>query len=135
MNWVFISYARADSEFVHELRAALVKGGHEVWLDADELAPSDEWLPSVERALEGARAVVFVASPQSLRSRECMHELRHAAAQGKRIVVLIRDGGEQATMLDELVGAESIDARNGGDFAALLLRLKGTSPQPLDNPP
>jgi hypothetical protein len=103
---IFVSYSRADLEFVQALRAALAGGGHDVWLDVDEIAPSDDWLASIERALEEATAVLFVVSPEALCSEICMHELRCAAAHGKRIVALVRDGVGDEALPDELAGAE-----------------------------
>lgn len=123
MTRTFVSYSRADSHFVRELRAALVEGGHEVWLDVDEIDPSDNWLASIDRALEDAAAVLFVVSPDSFRSEICMHELRRAAAHRKRIIALTRGGVDDEAVPDELAGAESIDVGNG--FAAVLLLLNG----------
>jgi TIR domain len=126
VNAIFVSYSRTDLSFVHELRSCLVKGGHEVWLDVDAIAPSDDWLASAERALEVAAAVLFVVSPESLRSESCMHELRHAADHGKRMIAVIRSGVADKLMPDELAESESIDALDRDDLAAVLQHLDRT---------
>jgi transcriptional regulator GlxA family with amidase domain len=120
---IFVSYAHADSRFAQELRVALVQNGHEVWLDADEIDPSVDWRVSVERALANAKAVVFVASTASLRSQECLHELRQAAAHGKRIVAITLPGVGKEPLPAELAGAPSIDAGDRTDLAAVIQRL------------
>jgi TIR domain len=126
VNAIFVSYAHADLSFVRELRSGLVKSGHEVWLDVDEIAPSDDWLASIERALENAEALVFVVSRESLRSESCMHELRLAAAHGKRIIALIRSCVEDKPMPDELAGSESIKAPCRNNLAVVLQHLDRT---------
>jgi hypothetical protein len=122
---IFVSYARADSRFVQELRAALVAEGHRVWLDVDELGPSEDWLASIERAVEEATSFLFVVSPESVRSEICLHELRHATAHGRRVVALIRAGVEDVPLPDELAAAESIRTGNRDEVAAAVARLGG----------
>ena len=126
MNAIFVSYAHAGLSFVRELRAGLVKSGHEVWLDVDEMEPSDDWLASIERALEDAEAFVFVVSRESLRSENCMQELRLAEAHGKRIIALIRGGVEAMAMPHELAGRESIDAASRNELATVLQHVDRT---------
>jgi TIR domain len=126
VSGIFVCYAHADSRFAQDLRAGLVQDGLEVWLDADELDPTDDWRVSVERALAGAKAVVFLASASSLRSEECLHELRLAVAHGKRIVAIRLAGVGNERLPEELAGAVSIEAGERTDLAALLRGLDRT---------
>jgi len=108
MSAIFVSYARADLSFVRELRSELVKSGHEVWLDVEQIALDDDWLAAIEAAVEHAEALVFVVSRESLRSESCMHELRLAAAHRKRIIALSCGGVEDKSLPEELASSESI---------------------------
>ena len=130
MTGIVVSYARGDVRFAQELRAALAEHGHEVWLDIDEIEPGDDWLASIERALEEAGAVVFVATPESLRSQMCMRELRLAATHGRPIVAVARGHVGEGPLPDELAGAEWIDIGRDDDFAPVLLRLNARRARP-----
>jgi WD40 repeat protein len=85
---VFISYSRPDGEFVHRLHAALQKDGKDVWVDFEDIAPASPWAAEVKSAIENSDAFVFVISPESVASPQCLTELERAAALNKRIVPL-----------------------------------------------
>jgi hypothetical protein len=121
---IFISYARADCRFVQELRATLVESGHEVWLDVDEIRPGDDWLAAIESAVEAVSSVVFVVSPDALRSDYCLHELRYAAEHGKQIVAVVVRGEVDGRQLPpEVEASEWVDARDWGCGGAVGRRL------------
>lgn len=89
---VFISYAREDREFARRLVDQLKQRGHDSWIDLEGIEPSDRWWQSVTEAIDGADAVVFIASPDSVASEVCAREIKHAAEQHKRLIpVVCRD--------------------------------------------
>jgi WD40 repeat protein len=97
-----VSYSRRDSAFVSDLRQALVDHGRNVWIDADDIPPGAPWRRELGTAIEAANAFVFVISPDSVVSRECLAELERAVELNKRIVpVRHRDAsGTPRTLLD-----------------------------------
>ncbi len=87
---VFISYSRTDHAFVAELARTLGDRGLKVWVDLEGLLAGEEFLPRILSAIEGADAIVFVLSPDSIASPYCLRELEHAALHRKRILPLLR---------------------------------------------
>lgn len=83
---VFISYAHADASLVRRLYTALVDGGHDVWRDVEDLQPGVDWRDGVMQAIEGSAIVLFVLTPESVRSDCCSRELKHARAHGKALI-------------------------------------------------
>src|SRR5687768_2352562 len=83
---VFVSYARADVDFVRHLHDALLARACESWVDWDDIPPSAEWLKEVFSGIEGSDTFVFVISPDSVQSPVCKIEIAHAVAHNKRIV-------------------------------------------------
>lgn len=73
----FISYSRNDSLWMERVKTHLAPLENEnlidVWVDVDDLraADSEEWDPVVLAALERARIVVVLLSPQFAASRYC----------------------------------------------------------------
>jgi WD40 repeat protein/energy-coupling factor transporter ATP-binding protein EcfA2 len=73
---VFISYARADGEFVARLIADLEAAGVNVWIDHQGLKPgTPNWEEALREAIRSSAAVMLVASPSSRRSKYVQAEI------------------------------------------------------------
>src|SRR5882672_8664020 len=92
MPFVFVSYSRADEEFVKRLVENLRVEGVNIWLDQYDIAPGERWDMAIERALDRSTHILFVMSKSSVRSENVRDELDTAIDGGKIIVpVLIED--------------------------------------------
>src|SRR6266571_4610511 len=77
--FVFLSYSRADGEFVTRLRTDLQAQGIEVWIDKEGIQPgTPDWEQALRTAIRSAHAVLFIASPHARSSRYIKDELRLA---------------------------------------------------------
>lgn len=129
---VFVSYAREDSEFVHDLGDALAARGHPVWLDERGIRPTAAWMEEVRTAIEAAPAVVFVVSPASADSLVCREEALHAAELGKRILPVMRGEVDADQLPDAVASRHWVPARPGEDLgraAGELSRALDTEPE------
>jgi hypothetical protein len=70
MDDIFISYSRKDKAFVSRLHEALKARQRGAWMDLEDIPPTAEWRERTKAGIEGARAFVFVLSPDSIRSPE-----------------------------------------------------------------
>jgi len=75
---VFISYSRKDKDFVRALHDALAKQNRDTWVDWEDIPGGAEWEQRVFGAIEAAKNLVFVLSPDSVTSEHCGQELAHA---------------------------------------------------------
>jgi WD40 repeat protein len=92
MDDIFISYSRKDKAFATRLHEALKARQRQAWVDLEDIPPTAEWREKIRAGIEGARAFVFVLSPDSMASPECLKEVDHAAASHKRLLpVVCRD--------------------------------------------
>jgi TIR domain len=84
----FISYARRPGvlEFVDRLTADLQARGKRVWVDRASIEPGADWRARIARGIEAASALVFVISPEFVRSPERVAEIDAALRAHKRIV-------------------------------------------------
>lgn len=110
----FVSYARADSEFVLPLTENLQALGRSVWLDVDGIPPGAPWRHELGTAIEAAVAFVFVVSPRSVASDECLYELDRAAELGKRLIPVLL---VPAPLPEALASIQWIDAEPGTEAA------------------
>ncbi|HJZ76837.1 MAG TPA: TIR domain-containing protein [Vicinamibacterales bacterium] len=89
MPEIFISYSRIDRDFVEELRTRFTAVGRDPWVDVTDIPPTAKWRSEILSSIEQANAFVFVVSPDSIVSRECLRELAHAVKHNKRIVPVV----------------------------------------------
>src|SRR5437667_1185664 len=77
--FVFLCYARADSELVTHLKTDLLERRIHVWIDREGLKPGTlDWEEALRTAIRAAQAVLLIASPHARSSRYVRDELRIA---------------------------------------------------------
>ena len=81
---IFISHASADDGFVKELRVFLERLRLPVWVDSRNLRGGDKLLPEIRKAIEQARQVIGVFSPQTVNSGWVRREIQWAEKVAKR---------------------------------------------------
>lgn len=88
----FISYSRADTEFVRHLHEKLVASGRDIWVDWEDIPLTADWWQEIQRGINQSDSFLFVISPDSVRSSVCRDEINYAVANNKRVVpILYRD--------------------------------------------
>ena len=113
--FVFLCYARADSELIAHLKTDLLKQGIHVWIDREDLQPGTlDWEEALRTAIRAAQAVLLIASPNARSSRYVRDELRIAELYQRPVYPLWIAG----TQWMEAVplgwgGAQYLDAREG----------------------
>jgi hypothetical protein len=116
---VFLSYAREDRDFVLRVAEALRLNGVEVRGDW-ELLRGESYERQLEDLQIGADGLVFVLSPDSVRSAPCRAEVDRADEQRKRILpVVFRDlGGLERELPKALSSPQWTFLRHEDDFNA-----------------
>ena len=120
---VFVSHSRKDKDFVGELKVALEKHGYDVWVDVEDILPTEDWLAVVYSGIEKADAFVFVISPDSIRSEDCQRELDHAVEHNKRLVPIMHRTVHDKEVPKPLGVPEWIFFRDSDDFDRSLQTL------------
>lgn len=89
---VFLSYARSDLDAARALVSALAAQDIEVALDVTHLMPGEEYAKRLDDLLLASAKVVFFATPASLSSPACKHELELAAKYAKPVLPVLVQG-------------------------------------------
>jgi TIR domain len=84
MNHVFVSYSRADSEWVLGLVRRLEASGCKLWLDQQDIPMTLPWFEQIEDAIIAADLFLICDSSASRESANCGAETRIAMDAGKR---------------------------------------------------
>jgi tetratricopeptide (TPR) repeat protein len=102
---IFISHATADDGFVKRLREALERANLPVWVDSREQTGGDELLADVKEAIEKARAVLVVLSPNTVNSSWVRTEVQLArrvkkrrGKSGYKVIPILLPGIEQKAL-------------------------------------
>jgi WD40 repeat protein len=87
----FISYRRIheDTAFVDHLEEDLAARGKWVWVDRAKIEPAADWSQRIERGIRNAKALIFVITPESAASKDCLHELQLATELNKLIIPVV----------------------------------------------
>src|SRR5499427_4286849 len=87
---VFISYSRKDSaEFADELVAGLEYGGFAPFLDRHDIAAGEDWEARLGGLIAESDTVVFVVSPEAVKSDRCVWEVDRTIELSKRLLPVI----------------------------------------------
>src|SRR5262245_60945102 len=87
---VFISYSRKDSaEFADELLAGLKVAGFAPFLDRHDIAAGEDWEARLGGLIAQFDTVVFVVSPEAVKSDRCVWEVDRTIEVSKRLLPVI----------------------------------------------
>jgi O-acetyl-ADP-ribose deacetylase (regulator of RNase III) len=139
---VFVSFARAELDAVNQLRVALAPAIELGWVDFANVGSRKRWDMAIQAAMQDSSIVLFIASPDSVRSDLCRAELRLATNLGRRIILLTLGLIPRDSLPAEARGLTPYDMPVSGDMAGWarkelmpLLTPNETSVNPSPNAP
>src|SRR5688572_12597082 len=87
---VFISYSRRDSsDFADELVAGLEYGDFAPFLDRHDIVAGEDWEARLAGLLAQSDTVVFVVSPEAVKSERCVWEVDKTLELSKRLLPIV----------------------------------------------
>src|SRR6516162_6777918 len=87
---VFISYSRRDAaDFTEELKAWLELAGFEPSTDIAHIKPGEPFEDRLGGLIAQSDTVVFVITPEALKSKHCVWEVEHTLALSKRLLPVV----------------------------------------------
>lgn len=92
MGHVFISYSRKDISYAMRLAGSLEALGIPHWIDEERLEGSQDWSTDLQEAVEKAKVLAVVMSPNSESSEWVMKEVKIALDNGIIISPLLLRG-------------------------------------------
>jgi TIR domain/Sulfatase-modifying factor enzyme 1 len=121
---VFISYSRRDStEFVDELVAGLELAGFAPFLDRHDITAGEKWEERLGGLIEQTDTVVFVISPESVKSVRCTWEVERTLQQSKRLLPVVYKAVLEADIPEQLRARQFVRFDGGAGFARPLGQL------------
>jgi len=118
-----ISYSRKDKGFVKNLFDQLSADDRQIWVDWEDIPPSKDWLDEIYKGIEQSDAVIFILSPDSIKSDVCNWEVDHAVKNGKRIIPVVCRDVDYREVRKELASLNWIFFRQDGDDFNAAMKL------------
>jgi formylglycine-generating enzyme required for sulfatase activity len=121
---VFISYSRRDSsEFAEELVGMLEIAGFAPFLDRHDIAAGEDWEQRLGGLIREADTVLFVVSPEAVKSERCAWEAESALAQFKRVLPIIFKAVPESAIPERLRRLQFVRFDTGTGLARPLAQL------------
>jgi hypothetical protein len=138
-TYVFISYSREDRPFVERLTAGLREAGVRTWTDLDNIVPGQDWSQAIDRGLNEAKALIYVASRNSARSPWMDAEYTAFQSKSGRVIPIIIDDSGPDNVPLPLRRFQWVDFRGPFELALGTLlegigELRSASPVPVSKP-
>ena len=123
-QFVFVSYAHADSERVFPVIEYLERRGYNIWFD-EGITPGSNWRLALQNRIKQSSVVMAFVSRRFLESAECAAEVETALGFGKKIISVFLDpiqcDSEWARKLYSFQGIEKYALENDSRFYIKLL--------------
>lgn len=84
--FIFVSYARVDSDFVHPEIERLEEQGYKTWYDKGELQPGRLWDEEIRQAIEACACFIVFITQDSIDSKNVCKEIAQALSAGKPFI-------------------------------------------------
>src|SRR5215813_5642976 len=121
---VFISYSRKDSaEFADELVAGLEYGGFAPFLDRHDIAAGEDWEARLGGLIAQSDTVVFVVTPESVKSQRCVWEVERTFGLSKRLLPVVHKPVPDADIPQQLSRLQFVRFDTGRGLARPLAEL------------
>jgi WD40 repeat protein len=121
---VFLSYARKDIAFVDRLDAALTERGIDTLIDRTDIYAFEEWWPRIQALIARADTIVFVLSPDAVRTESvCQKEVAYAQSLNKRFAPVVCRRVDDGAVPEELRRLNWVFFEDGAQFEASVDKL------------
>jgi formylglycine-generating enzyme required for sulfatase activity len=121
---VFVSYSRRDScDFADELVADLELAGFELFLDRHDIAAGEDWEARLGNLILQADTVVFIVSPEAVRSERCGWEVDRTLELSKRLLPVVFKPVPDSDIPQALRRLQFVRFDTGRGFAGPLSQL------------
>ncbi len=87
-NYIFVSYAHRDSEYVVPIIERMNAEGYRIWYD-DGIAPGSEWPENIAEHLSNCAVALAFVSDKSIESANCRREVTYALTKNKPFLGII----------------------------------------------
>jgi hypothetical protein len=121
---VFISYSRRDSAaFADDLMAGLEAAGFAPFLDRHDIVAGEDWETRLSGLIAQSDTVLFVVSPEAVKSDQCTWEVDRTIELSKRLLPIVFKWVPEHDITEKLRRLQFVRFDTEARFARPLLQL------------
>jgi formylglycine-generating enzyme required for sulfatase activity len=121
---VFISYSRVDSAaFADELLSGLELAGFAPFLDRHDIEPGEPWEARLDGLIAQSDTVLFVVSPEAVKSEHCTWEVDRTIELSKRLLPVVFKRVPEHDIPEKLRRLQFVSFDTEAGFTRPLLQL------------
>jgi hypothetical protein len=130
--FLFVSYARADSDFVYPLIEKLAGLGVSTWIDR-KITGGEDWAAELETRLIGCSGVLAVVTPSFVSSKYCVREVHFADALNRPIMPVFQQPVELKGAINFILHSiQRIMISCPDDYEAIIAAIRKHAPTTVD---
>lgn len=119
---LFITHLAGDKAKAHKLKEALAIYQVAAFVAHDDIEPTREWQPEIERALRTMDALVAILSPRFIESKWCDQEVGMAIGRGK-LVLPVRAGADPHGFMGKYQALQAVSTGDASTLAAKIVDI------------
>ncbi len=120
---LFLSYRSNDADFALRLAADLKNAGVNLWMDRLDIRPGQDWLRTLQEAVDDSSAMISVLSPEYVESRYCQREMARADRLERPIFPILLRPIDAKSWPFEIERRQHIDFSQWRDEAIYAIQL------------
>ena len=109
MTQVFLCHAKEEQWLVDRVQLTLMRECWTIWSHQSDVQPGILLQEAIDQGIESADNVIYLLSPNSLRSSSCQREIEYAIALNKRIIPVLMPESQASQLPIALQGCQIID--------------------------
>ena len=109
MTQVFLAFAEADQTIMQQIRKSLMREGITVWSFQTDVKTGKDFQTEINRGIAGADNIIYLLSPEAIKSEYCQQEIAYALSLNKRIIPLLISATHLTEIPTEIRNLQFID--------------------------
>ncbi|NEO51989.1 MAG: TIR domain-containing protein [Okeania sp. SIO3B5] len=89
MTQVFLAFAEANKSIMEQIRKSLMRSGITVWSSHADIKTGKDFQIEINQGIAGADNLIYLLSPEAIKSEYCQQELTYALSLNKRIIPIL----------------------------------------------
>ena len=109
MTQVFLAFAEANKSIMEQIRKSLMREGITVWSSHADIKTGKDFQFEINQGIAGADNLIYLLSPEAIKSEYCQQELTYALSLNKRIIPLLISPTDLTEIPPEISNLQFID--------------------------
>jgi WD40 repeat protein len=109
MTQVFLAFSEKDKAKMETIRKSLMRAGITVWTSHSDIKTGQYFQQEINQGIAGADHLIYLLSPEAIKSKYCQQEIDYALSLNKRIISVLISPTDLTEVPAEIRSLQFID--------------------------